>query len=944
MEEGDQIAALHKEIQYLRQIAMLQKEIQDLRRLIGGAPKAMFKCSRCGDNNTHDSKECFALKRQALKAAKKSENFSISKSDAAHQKALKRISTVADTGTTDFMVRRSDATAAGINIARSGEGGLVVKLPNHSQITSVAQTNVRISGKEHDIHVKAHVFEDKDLVKSLGSISALTNEPNNCDVVFTAGGVEVRKNGHMVLQTAKKAHQKLWNLDFPVIIGEDKSTTANSNLAIRCDLDADFVSFWHATFGSPTVWTFSTAVARGYFDIPRLTAKIIRSNAPNSVATAKGHLDRTRQGQQSTKKDANTPPASVLPLQDEDVDSPFDGVNIDDEGSIDNIYTKLVENIEVNSSDLSGRFPITSRSGYSYFLVSIFNAYIHYELMRSRTKGEYVRAFKATFAFFRERGGKHPRLQRLDNEKSHELESFFKDDAKVVVEYVTPGNHRSNLAERAMRDAKNHLIAVLSTTDPSFPTELYDELIPQAEITLNHLRPSKYRPSISAYEGLHGKKFDFSAHPIAPGGVKVLVFEPPDVRGTFATHGLDGFYLGPALDHYRCFRCWVVRTQTTRITDTLAWFTKPFKMPGASPIEQMHAGIKDLTEAMKAIARSNHIQADQRGPFIEQSEFATTALREMAALFRPPGLEFTDAGAVYPARRAHPPPPPPLLGVPLQRVGGQERDEPPQHAQQQAGIIDIGGVQRVDKSATALPQPVPSPPPPPPVIGNLSGGDKDASETGRTVAQKQAVLPDHALRPNQAIPVVANREPSRPGAVTRQSTRQHHAVAFAVVQAKTPTIPQPVIRITEPPPINQIKERFWALNLDAGGQPLKWRAAVNGINRERWLKGLLEEFIRLVRTTKTMLPILLKDIPKGRRNDITYFNPQCREKLIDGEITFRVRGAAGGDKINFDGPTTAQVADMCAVKILINSVVSDKAKMATADIKDFYLGTPLNRP
>ena len=54
------------------EIAALHKEIQDLRRLIGGAPKAMFKCSRCGDNNTHESKDCFALKRQALKAAKRS--------------------------------------------------------------------------------------------------------------------------------------------------------------------------------------------------------------------------------------------------------------------------------------------------------------------------------------------------------------------------------------------------------------------------------------------------------------------------------------------------------------------------------------------------------------------------------------------------------------------------------------------------------------------------------------------------------------------------------------------------------------------------------------------------------------------------------------------------------------------------------------------------------
>ena len=692
------------------------------------------------------------------------------------------------------MVRRSDAIAAGISIARAGEGGLVVELPNKSQITSVAQTNVRI-GEESDIHVKAHVFDDKDLIKSLGSISALTNEPNNCDVVFTKGGVEVRKNGHTVCQNAKEADQKLWNLEIPVSDIGNISATGSSNLAIRCDLDADFVNFWHATFGSPTVWTFSTAVARGYFEIPRLTAKVIRANAPNSVATAKGHLDRIRQGQRSTKEDASTPPAAALPLQDEDDDSPFDGVNIDDEDGIDNIYTKMVSSKEVNSSNLSGQFPITSRSGFSYFLVSIFNAYIHYELMRSRTKGEYVRAFKATFAFFRERGGTQPRLQRLDNEKSNELESFFRDDAKVAVEYVTPGNHRSNAAERAMRDAKNHLIAVLSTTDPSFPTELYDELIPQAEITLNHLRPCKHRPDISAYEGLHGTKFDFSAHPIAPGGVKVLVFEPPDLRGTFAPHGLDGFYLGPALDHYRCFRCWVVRTKTIRVTDTLAWFTKPYKMPGASPIEQMHAVIKDLSEVMKVIARSNHIQVDQRGPFIEQSESATTALSEMAALFRPPGLEFTETGAAYPARRAHAPPPPTQSGAALQRVGGEAGADQVQRADR-VRLERVGGSPQVLLPHALLPLPLQPPPPPPALpplpqpplpllpIAHRSGGEEKGSESERFVAHQQPVLPDHALRPNQAIPVVVNRPPSRPGAITRQSTRLRQATASSVVPAK----------------------------------------------------------------------------------------------------------------------------------------------------------------
>ena len=50
----------------------------------------------------------------------------------------------------------------------------------------------------------------------------------------------------------------------------------------------------------------------------------------------------------------------------------------------------------------------------------------------------------------------------------------------------------------------------------------------------------------------------------------------------------------------------------------------------------------------------------------------------------------------------------------------------------------------------------------------------------------------------------------------------------------------------------------------------------------------------------------------------------------------------GGDQVVFDGDTAAHTASMQLIKILLNSVVSDKgAKFMSADIKDFYLGTPL---
>jgi hypothetical protein len=75
---------------------------------------------------------------------------------------------------------------------------------------------------------------------------------------------------------------------------------ANSTTALPSD--KDFVAFMHAAFGSPCPSTFLRALRRNWLDtIPRLTSALFSANKPNSVATALGHLDQTRQGLDSTK-------------------------------------------------------------------------------------------------------------------------------------------------------------------------------------------------------------------------------------------------------------------------------------------------------------------------------------------------------------------------------------------------------------------------------------------------------------------------------------------------------------------------------------------------------------------------------------------------------------------------------------------------------------------
>lgn len=59
----------------------------------------------------------------------------------------------------------------------------------------------------------------------------------------------------------------------------------------------------------------------------------------------------------------------------------------------------------------------------------------------------------------------------------------------ISIQYCAPHQHRALKAERAIRTFKNHFISTLCTVAPDFPLDLWDHLLPQAELTLNHLLP-----------------------------------------------------------------------------------------------------------------------------------------------------------------------------------------------------------------------------------------------------------------------------------------------------------------------------------------------------------------------------------------------------------------------------------------------------------------------
>ena len=109
----------------------------------------------------------------------------------------------------------------------------------------------------------------------------------------------------------------------------------------------------------------------------------------------------------------------------------------------------------------------------------------------------------------------HPQQQSL-----HQLKGF----SHCQKRWVPPHIHRCNSAEHVIQTFKNHFIAGLSSTDPNFPLSNWCRLLPQAELTLNLLRPSRLNLKLSAYAQLKGA-FDFIRTPLAPPGTHVIIQE-----------------------------------------------------------------------------------------------------------------------------------------------------------------------------------------------------------------------------------------------------------------------------------------------------------------------------------------------------------------------------------------------------------------------------------
>ena len=203
---------------------------------------------------------------------------------------------------------------------------------------------------------------------------------------------------------------------------------------LKSDTDEAFTRFINRSFGSPVLSTFLLAVRKGFLSAyPRLTPSMVTAYLSLTAATARGHLDQHRQGQDSTAPEI---------LDDNDTAPGSRSKNIR------TAYTKVIPLSHTAHSDLTGRFPVKAASGAEYIFIIVLDGYIHCEPMTSRHHTSYITASNNALAFWDGLGHK-PLYQRLDNETSSALEQYASKN-NVSIQYCPPGQHRSLKAERAI--------------------------------------------------------------------------------------------------------------------------------------------------------------------------------------------------------------------------------------------------------------------------------------------------------------------------------------------------------------------------------------------------------------------------------------------------------------------------------------------------------------
>jgi hypothetical protein len=496
---------------------------------------------------------------------------------------------ISDTGATShFMVQGAPV----INIAVDLDP-ITIMLPDGATLQSTHTCNLDIPWLPTTV-TAAHI------VPGL-SHSLLISTRRFCDagytVAYDADKCTVTKNNSIVLVGQRDAITRLWHLPInpattqqladtpPPLLPPPEHQMNNVHTIAHIQ---NQVKYMHQAFFCPPHQTLIRAANLGFLDnIPFLMASNIHTHLAKSPATAKGRLRLHPQGLSSTRR---------LTPRDKPINVPTDVF----------CFAALADKQQGTFySDCTGALPTRALEGQQLFFVAYAYDpnYIFAIPIASTSNDHIIAAYKEVFQTLSDRGYK-PTFSVTDNQASKPIREYLQQQ-QCRLQFVEPNNHRVSTAEHAIQTFKNHFISGLCITDANFPFQLWNHMATQAVITCNILRRSRLNPEISAYKQLHGKKYDWSAHPLALPGTRAVIYEAPANRASCAPRGVDAWYCGPALEHYRCCHFFVPDTRAMRISGTYELYPTHCLLPTLSHLQHTDEVFNELLRSISPLPRAH---------------------------------------------------------------------------------------------------------------------------------------------------------------------------------------------------------------------------------------------------------------------------------------------------------------------------------------------------
>jgi hypothetical protein len=93
--------------------------------------------------------------------------------------------------------------------------------------------------------------------------------------------------------------------------------------------------------------------------------------------------------------------------------------------------------------------------------------------------------------------------------------------------------------------------------------------------------------------------YNWNRHPLAPLGCKAVVYEDEDTRESWASRGVDGWYLGPSKDHYRGDLYFIPETRVYGISGSTELFPQHCQIPCLTMQQHFWALTEELAKAVE---------------------------------------------------------------------------------------------------------------------------------------------------------------------------------------------------------------------------------------------------------------------------------------------------------------------------------------------------------